>query len=143
MLCHNEQLGSYADFIEANMEFARKRALGSAQEQIQNQRDFTFRQVKMDSGTTLHMMSKNEITSGEKETIIRSKEPTVITTANGKAESTQEATVYVNDLDAFITMMLLEHLPAVLSLGLFGEDMDYSCHWKKGESPSLVRDGKL
>ena len=44
-----------------------------------------------------HMMSKNEFTSGEKETIRRLQEPTVITTTSGKAESAEEATVYVND----------------------------------------------
>ena len=46
-------------------------------------------------------MSKNELTSGEKDTIIRSKEPTVITTASGKAGSTEQTTVYSNDLDVF------------------------------------------
>ena len=51
----------------------------------------------MDSGASLHMMSKNELTSVEKETIRESKVPTVIMTANGMGESTNEATVYVND----------------------------------------------
>ena len=36
-------------------------------------------------------------------------------TADGMAGSTEEATVYVSDLDVFVTMMLLEDLPAVLS----------------------------
>ena len=53
----------------------------------------------MDSGASLHMMSDNEFFSGEKGTIPRPKEPTVITTANGKEESAEEATVYVDDLD--------------------------------------------
>ena len=63
-----------------------------------------------------HLMSKNELTFGEKDTIRRSKQPTVNKTANGKAESTEEATLYVNDLDIFVTMMLLEDSPTVLSL---------------------------
>ena len=62
------------------------------------------------------MMSKNEFTSGEKETIRRLQEPTVITTTSGKAESAEEATVYVNDYVVFLTMMLLEDSPTVLSL---------------------------
>ena len=61
------------------------------------------------------MMRKNELISGEKDTIRRSKEPTVITTASGKAESTEETTVHVNDLDVIATMMLLEDSPAVTS----------------------------
>ena len=73
----------------------------------------------VDSGASLDQMSESEITSGEKETIIKSKEPTVIPTASGKAEPTEEATVYVNDLDVFVRTMLLGDSPTVLSLGLF------------------------
>ena len=62
----------------------------------------------VDSGASLHMMSKSALTSGEKDTIGRSKEPTVTKSANGKAESTEEVTVYVNDLDVSVTMNLLE-----------------------------------
>ena len=48
----------------------------------------------MVNGASLHMMSKHELTSGQKEkdTIIRSEESTVTTTAKGKAESMEEAT---------------------------------------------------
>ena len=45
------------------------------------------------------MMSKYELISAEQDTIRRPKEPTVITSASGKAEPTEDATVYVNDLD--------------------------------------------
>ena len=38
-------------------------------------------------------------------------------TANGKAESTEEATVYGNDFDVFVTVMLLEDSPAALFYG--------------------------
>ena len=57
---------------------------------------------------SLHMMSKNQLPFGGKDTIWRSTEPTVITTASGMAESTEEATVYVNHLDACVTMVLRE-----------------------------------
>ena len=40
----------------------------------------------------------------------------LLQTAKERAESTEEATVYVNDLDVFVTMMLREESPAVLSL---------------------------
>ena len=39
-------------------------------------------------------------------------------------------------------MMLLEDSPAVLSLGLFCEEMGNSYESKKGESLSLTKDGK-
>ena len=88
------------------------------------------------------MMSKNKLTSGEKDTIRRSSEHPVITTANGKAESTEEATVFVNDLDVFVTVMLFEYPPAVLSLSLSCGEMGNSYKWKGEDSPSLMKDGK-
>ena len=44
---------------------------------------------------------------------------TVNLTSNGMAESTQEATAHVNDLDVSVTMMLFEDSPAVPSFGFF------------------------
>ena len=90
------------------------------------------------------MMSKNELTSDERETTRQSTEPAVVmTTASGEAESTEEPTVHVDDLDVFVSMMLLEDAPAVLSVGLLCEEMSYFCAWKKEEYPSLVKDGKI
>ena len=48
--------------------------------------------------------------------------PTVITTASGKAESTEGAAGNAHDLDVFVTMVLLEDSPAVLSLVLSCEE---------------------
>ena len=61
------------------------------------------------------------------DTIRRSRAPTVTTTANGKAVSTEEAPVYVNNVDVFVTVMLLEDSPAASSLGLLCEEVGYSC----------------
>ena len=38
-------------------------------------------------------------------------------TANGEVQTREEATVFVKELDLFVTVMLLEETPAVLSLG--------------------------
>ena len=69
--------------------------------------------------------------------------PTVITTASGKDRVDEEVTVYTNDFNVFVAMMLLEDPPAVLSQGLSCEEMSYSCDWTQGESPSLCKDAKL
>ena len=69
----------------------------------------------MDSGASLHMMSKSYSTPEEQETIQKSKDPSVLMTANGTTQTTQEATVYVCNLYMFVR--LLEESPAVLSLG--------------------------
>ena len=55
----------------------------------------------------------------------------VIMTADGKAESTEEARVYAQDLAIFITMMLLDDSPEVLYLGLLCEELGSSCVWKR------------
>ena len=70
-----------------------------AYEQLRNLCSFLVeaddREFIVESGVFLHMLMENDLTSG------RSTEPTVITTASGKAEPTEEATVYVNDLEVF------------------------------------------
>ena len=54
-----------------------------------------------------------------------SRSPMTVITANGEVQTHEEATVYVKELDIFLTMKLLEDTPAVLSLGkLFAMNMD-------------------
>ena len=43
--------------------------------------------------------------------------PTTVMTANGEVQTREEATEHVKELDLFVTVMLLEETPAVLSLG--------------------------
>ena len=69
----------------------------------------------VDSAASLHTMSKNELTSVGKDTIRRSKEHTAITTANGKAESTEDSVR--ERFGRFFVMMLWER---VASSGVFG-----------------------
>ena len=63
-------------------------------------------------------------------------------TANGEVQTRKEATVYVKELDLFVTVMLLEETPAVLSLGKLCEDHGYTCHWTSGPKPHLTKNGK-
>ena len=45
----------------------------------------------------------------------------------------------VKELDFFVTVMLLEETPAVLSLGKLCEDHGYSYHWTSGRKPQLTK----
>ena len=72
------------------------------------------REFVVDSGASLHMVSKRDLNSAELETMRISKNPTTV--------MTEEATVYVKDLDLIVTVMLLEETPAVLSPGKLCED---------------------
>ena len=59
------------------------------------------------TAASLHMMRKGALTFVEKDTIRKSREPTVIATAKNKAKSTKQATTYANDLDIFCIWVYL------------------------------------
>ena len=71
----------------------------------------------VDSGGSMHMVSKRDLNSAELETMGTSRSPTAVMTANGEVQTREEATVYVKELVLFVKVMLLEETPAVLSLG--------------------------
>ena len=60
-------------------------------------------------------------------------------TANGEVQTREEATVHVKELYLFVTVMLLEETPAVLSLGKLCEDNGYTNHWTSGQKPHLTK----
>ena len=96
----------------------------------------------VDSGAGLHTVSKKDLNSAELETMRISRNPTTVMTANGEAQTREEATVYVKELDLFVTVMLLEETPAVLSLGKLCEDHGYTYHWTSSQKQHLSKKGK-
>ena len=68
--------------------------------------------------------------------------PTMVMTANVEMLAKEEATVYVRELDLFVTVMLVENTPAVLSLEKLCEEFGYSYHWISGQKPHLIKNGK-
>ena len=56
-------------------------------------------------------------------------------------QTREEATVYVKELDIFLTMKVLENTPAVLSLGKLCDENGYSYEWINGQKPHLIKDG--
>ena len=72
-----------------------------------------------------------------------SKNQTTVVTANGEVQTKEEATVYVQEFDLSVTVMLLEDTLAVLSLGKLCEDHGYSYHWTSGQKPQLINNGRL
>ena len=69
------------------------------------------------SGASMQMISKKDLRDAEMDTLTKSCSPTIVITANGEVQTHKEATVYVTELDIFLTMKVLENTPAVLSLG--------------------------
>ena len=78
------------------------------------------REFVVDSRAGMHMVSKKDLNS-----------------------TREEATVHVQELDLFVTVVLLEETPAVLSLGKLCEDHGYTYHWTRSQNPHLTKNGKI
>ena len=74
------------------------------------------RELVVDSGASMHMISKNDLNDAEMDTLTKSCNPTIVLTANGEVQTNDEATINVKEFDIFLTMKVLENTPAVLSL---------------------------
>ena len=56
----------------------------------------------------MNLVSKRDLISAESGTMRTSRSPTRMMTANGEVQTREEATVYVKELDMFVTVMLLQ-----------------------------------
>ena len=72
------------------------------------------REFVVDSGASMHMISKKDLNSAEMDTLTTSRSPTTVITANGEVQTHEEPTVYVKELGIFLPMQVLEDTPAVL-----------------------------
>ena len=68
------------------------------------ERDFV-----VDSGASMHMISKKDLSDADMDTLTKSRSLTTVITANGEVQTHEEATVYVKELDIFLTMKVLEN----------------------------------
>ena len=84
------------------------------------------REFVVDSGASMHMISKKELNDAEMDTLTKSCSLTIVITANGEVQTHEEATVYVKELDIFLTMKVIENTPAELSLGKLCDENGYS-----------------
>ena len=99
------------------------------------------REFVVDSGASMHMISKKDLSDAEMDTLTKSCSPTIVITANGEVQTDAEAIVYVKELDIFLTMKVLDITPAVLSLGKLCDENGYSYEWINGQKPHLIKNG--
>ena len=99
------------------------------------------REFVVDSGASMHMISKKDLSKAEMDTLTKSCSPTIVITANGEVQTNEEAIVYVKELDIFLTMKVLENTPAVLSLSKLCDENGYSYEWINGQKPHLIKNG--
>ena len=62
------------------------------------------RMFVVDSGASMHMLSKKDVSSDEMDPLLRSRNPTTVVIANGVRQTNEEAQVYIHDLDLFVTV---------------------------------------
>ena len=74
-------------------------------------------------------------------TLTKSCSPTIVITTNGEVQTHEEATVYVKELDIFLTLKVLENTPAELSLGKLCDENGKSYEWINGQKPHLIKNG--
>ena len=89
------------------------------------------REFVVDSGASMHMISKKDLSDAEMDSLTKSCSPTILINANGEVQTHEEAIVYVKELDIFLTMKVLENTPAVLSIGKLCDENGYSYEWSK------------
>ena len=87
------------------------------------------------------MQHSSHLSDAEMDTLTNSYSSTIVITANGEVQTHEEATVYVKELEKFLTMEVLESTPAVLSLGKLCDENGYSCEWINGQKPHLLKNG--
>ena len=114
------------------------RKIGACLHQVLNLRNEKF---VVDSGASMHMICKKDLSDAEMNTLTKSCSPTIVITANGEVQTHEEATVYVKELDFFATMKVVENTPAVLSLGKLCDENGYSYEWINGQKPHLIKSG--
>ena len=66
----------------------------------------------------------------------------MVTAANGEVQTSEEAQVFVHDLDLFVTVQLLEDTRAVLSSGKLCDEHGYTYEWASGQRPHPTTKGK-
>ena len=59
------------------------------------------REFVVDSGPSMHMISKKYLSDAEMDTLTKSCSPTIVITANGEVQTHEEATMYVKELDIY------------------------------------------
>ena len=66
------------------------------------------RQFVVDSRASLHKLSRKDLKSAELDTLRVSRTLAMVITANGEVQTNEKATVYVHDLDLFVTVQIIE-----------------------------------
>ena len=96
------------------------------------------REFVVDSGASMHMISKKDLSDAETDNLTKSCSPTIVITANGEVQTHEEATVYVKGLGKLLNRKVFENTPPILSLGKLCDGNGYSYEWINGQKPHFI-----
>ena len=99
------------------------------------------REFVVDSGASIHMISKKDLNSAELETVTTSRSPTTVATVNGEVQTNEKAKVSVKEMDIYLTMLVHEDTPAVLTPGKLLRWTRMFYEWINGQKPHLIKNG--
>ena len=73
------------------------------------------REFVVDSGASMHMISKKDLSDAEMDTLTKSCSPTIVKAANGEVQTHEKATLYVKELDVFLTESPRKHASSIVA----------------------------
>ena len=91
----------------------------------------------VDIDASMHMISKTDLSDAPIDILTCS--PMTVLTANGEVQTHEEATVYVKELDIFLSIKVIENTRAVLSLGKWCDENGYFYEWSNGQKTHLIK----
>ena len=100
------------------------------------------REVVVDSGASMRMLSKKDLSSDELDTLRRSRNPITVVAANGEVQTNEEAQVCVYDPDLVVLVQLLEETPAICRLGNSAKTTDIPMSGSTVKNPRLTKESK-
>ena len=83
-------------------------ARGSLGTPAKSTKELEEREFVVDSGASMHMVSKRDLDSADLETMRTSCCSTTVMTVNGEVQTREETTVYVNQVDLLVKVMFLQ-----------------------------------
>ena len=78
------------------------RKIGACLHQLLNLRNEKLLSTR---GASMQMISEKDLNSAEMDTLTKPCSPTIVISAHGEVQTHEEATVYVKELEKFLTMM--------------------------------------
>ena len=95
----------------------------------------------VDSGSSVNMLRRDDLTQTERECIGKADEPLHLSTANGPIAADEALGFDLQDLGIRDKAMLLDNAPpglGVLSMGRCVEEFDCAAWWSRGPKSTVV-----